>query len=201
MKFTTGLSVLALAIGAIAEHAWTNPDGGNTHVDIGDKKVAYGYTLPWYAFDKIKEECPSSGCNSENKIEYNTGVIQEGEMKSATITVSVEGSFNDAGEKGNRDDMVDIVKAVAGASDYEFGAGVIYHTGNGCVSSGFTPCAPGNEEHSDHLLEDMSVSVKVDLDDVGAGVCSDLATAAAGLIGAISNLASGIFVLAGLACA
>ncbi|KAI8683792.1 hypothetical protein NCS57_00044000 [Fusarium keratoplasticum] len=59
----------------VPEGAWTNPDGGDTHVDIGNKKVAYGYTPPWYAFDKIKEECPSNGCNGENKIEYATDVI------------------------------------------------------------------------------------------------------------------------------
>ncbi|KAF4985544.1 hypothetical protein FDECE_16487 [Fusarium decemcellulare] len=218
MKFTTGLSVFTLAIGATAEDAWSNPDGGNTHVDIGDKKVNYGYAPPWYAFDKIKEECPTTGCNSENKIEYSTGVIQDGEMKSATITISVEGSFNDAGEQGNRDDLVEIVKAVAGASPYDFEAGVSYRTGNGCVTSGFTPCDPGNEEHADQysatdlivvrvekddggLLADMSVSVKVDVDDAGAGVCETLTTAGAGISSAISGLASGIFVLAGLACA
>ncbi|KAM0418707.1 hypothetical protein ACHAPT_012406 [Fusarium lateritium] len=218
MKLTSCIYAIAFAMGVAADDAWTNPDGGNTHVDIGDKKVAYGYTPPWYAFDKIKEECPSNGCNSENKIEYSTGVIQDGEMRSATITISVEGSFNDAGEQGNRDDLVEIVKAVAGASPYDFEAGVTYRTGNGCVVSGFIPCDPGNEEHADQytatslivvrvenddgsLLADMSVSVKVDVDDAGAGVCSTLTTAGAAISGAISGLASGIFALAGLACA
>ena len=140
MKVTTSLPIFALALGVAADDAWSNPDGGNTHVDIGDTKANYGYAPPWYAFDKIKEECPSNGCNSENKIEYSTGVIQDGEMVSATIVLSVEGSFNDAGQQGNRDQLVDIVKAVVGASPYDYHKDVKYATGNGCVTSGFTPC-------------------------------------------------------------
>ncbi|KAF4965816.1 hypothetical protein FSARC_6427 [Fusarium sarcochroum] len=215
MKLTTGLSVLALTIGATAEDKWENPDGGNTRADIGDRKVNYGYTPPWYVFDKIKEECASTGCNSEHKIEHSTGVIQDGEMKSATIVCSVEGTFNDPDEPGNLDDLVELVKAVAGASPYDFEAGVSYRVGNGCVTSGFTPCDPGNEEHADqytatslivvrteHESGDayMSVSVKVDVDDAGSGVCSAITTVGAGMSSAVSGLASGIFVLAGLAC-
>lgn len=139
MKATTTLPVMALALGASAQ-TWKNPDGGNTNANIGDTKINYGYTPPWYALDKIKENCPSNGCNSENKIEYSTGIIEDGEMKSATITLSVEGSFNDPGEQGNRDQLVEIVKAVAGASKYDYNKDVIYHTGNGCVVAGPTPC-------------------------------------------------------------
>lgn len=139
MKARTTLSLTAFALSASAQK-WTNPDGGNTNANIGDTKIAYGYTPPWYALDKIKEECPSNGCNSENKIEYSTGIIQDGEMKSATITISVEGSFNDEGEEGNRDQLVEIVKAVAGASKYDYEKDKTYRTGNGCVVSGPIPC-------------------------------------------------------------
>ncbi|KAK7417121.1 hypothetical protein QQZ08_011747 [Neonectria magnoliae] len=80
MNFYTGLSMLVLALGARADDAWTNPDVGDTHVDIGDKKISYGYAPP-----------------CENKIEYPTGVIQDGEMLGASLIISIEGSFNDPG--------------------------------------------------------------------------------------------------------
>ncbi|KAK7397992.1 hypothetical protein QQX98_012640 [Neonectria punicea] len=182
MKFHTGLSLLVLALGACADDAWTNPDGDNTHVDIGDKRISYGYAPPWYALDKIKEECPNNGCNSENKIEYPTGVIQDGDMLGASLIISVEGSFNDPGETGNRDDLVEIAKAVMGASPYEYEADAVYWTGNGCGTSGFTPCDPGNKGSADQykasdlivirvekddgaLLADMSISITIDVDD------------------------------------
>ncbi|RSL54040.1 hypothetical protein CEP53_007545 [Fusarium sp. AF-6] len=218
MKFTSCISAAVLAIGVATDDVWTNPDGGNTHVDIGNNKVAYGYTPPWYAFDKIKEECPSNGCNSENKIEYATGVIQNGEMRSAIITLAVEGSFNGAGEQGNRDDLVEIVKAVSGASQYDFEQGVSYYVGNGCAVSGFIPCSPGKKEYADQytatdlivvrvenddgsLLADMSVSIKVDVDDGGEGVCDTITSVGGAIAGAINGLAGGVFSLAALACA
>ncbi|KAH7250383.1 hypothetical protein B0J15DRAFT_560845 [Fusarium solani] len=226
MKFTSCISAALLAIGAAAEDPWTNPDGGNTHVDIGNKKVAYGYTPPWYAFDKIKEECPSNGCNSENKIEYATGGIQNGEMRPAIITLAVEGSFNGVGEQGSRDDMVEIVKAVSGASQYDFEQGVSYYVGNGCAVWGLFPVLvrldsrelAGKKEYADQytatdlivvrvenedggLLADMSVSIKVDVDDGGEGVCDTITSVGGAIAGAINGLAGGVFSLAALACA
>ncbi|KAL2684912.1 hypothetical protein Neosp_006005 [[Neocosmospora] mangrovei] len=207
MKFTCCFSAALLAIGVAAEDAWTNPDGGNTHVDIGNKKVAYGYTPPWYAFDKIKEECPSNGCNSENKIEYATGVIQNGEMRPATITLAVEGSFNGFGEQGSRDDLVEIVKAVSGASQYDFEQGVSYYVGNAgkkeyadqYTATDLIVVRVENEDGS--LLADMSVSIKVDVDDGGEGVCDTITSVSGAIAGAINGLAGGIFSLAALACA
>ncbi|KAF7563256.1 hypothetical protein G7046_g871 [Stylonectria norvegica] len=218
MKFINTLPVVALALQAHADDIWTNPDGGNTHVDIGDGKVEYGYAPPWYAFEQIKSSCPSNGCNSENKIEYATGIVKAGALVSATIILSVEGSFNDAGEQGSRDQLVDIVNAVAGSSPYEYDKDVKYTTGNGCVVAGSTPCNPGNSETVDQYtatnlivvrvenqdgseLADMSVSITVDISDADDGLCSDLTTAGAAVAGAVSGIAGGIFSLAGLACA
>ena len=73
----------------------------------------------------------------------------------------------------------------------------------------------GNEEHADQYTATnpivvrtehescdayISGSVSVDVDDAGAGVCSAITTVGAGMSSAISGLASGAFVLAGLAC-
>lgn len=142
MKTFTNFSILslALALGVSAEDQWTNPDGGNTHLDFGDTKIAFGYVTPWDAMNHIKDECVSTGCNSENKIEISSGVVSDGSLVSAKITLSVEGSFNDAGEDGNIDQLIEIVKAAYGASDYEYQKGVQYTTGNGCKYATGTPC-------------------------------------------------------------
>lgn len=42
MKLTSCISGVLLAMEVVAEDVWIYPDGGNTHVDIGNK-VAYGY--------------------------------------------------------------------------------------------------------------------------------------------------------------
>lgn len=62
-------------------------------------------------------------------------------MRPATITLAVGGSFNGVGEQGSRDDLVEIVKAVSGASQYDFEQGASYYVGNGCAVSGFIPCS------------------------------------------------------------
>ncbi|KAJ4173345.1 hypothetical protein NW754_012352 [Fusarium falciforme] len=169
-------------------------------------KVTYGYTSPWYAFDKIKEECPSNGCNSENKIEYATGVIQNGEMRPATITLAVEGSFNGVGEQGSRDDLVEIVKAVSGASQYDFEQGVSYYVGNGSGKKEYADQYTATdlivvrvENEDGGLLVDMSVSIKVDIDDGGEGVCDTIMSVGGAIAGDINGLAGGVFSLAALA--
>lgn len=68
-------------------------------------------------------------------------VIQIGEMRSATITLAVEGSFNGAGEQRNRDELVENVKTVSGASQYDFEPGVSYYIGNGWTVAGSIPCS------------------------------------------------------------
>ncbi|KAJ4179102.1 hypothetical protein NW755_012702 [Fusarium falciforme] len=180
-------------------NAWTNPDGGNTHVDIGNRKVTYGYTPPWYAFDKIKEECPSNGCNSENKIGYATGVIQNGEMRPATITLAVEGSFNGVGEQGSRDDLVEIVKAVSGASQYDFEQAGKKEYADQYTATDLIVIRVENEDGG--LLVDMPVGIKVDIDDGGEGVCDTIMSVGGAIAGDINGLAGGVFSLAALACA
>ncbi|UPK97747.1 hypothetical protein LCI18_008682 [Fusarium solani-melongenae] len=166
MKFTSCISATLLAIVAAAEDVWTNSDGGNTHVDIGNKKVAYGYTPPWYAFDKIKEECPSNVCNSENKIVYATGVIQNGEMRPATITLAVEAGKKEYADQYTATDLI-VVRV---------------------------------ENEDGGLLVDMSVSIKVDVDDGGEGVCDTIMSVGSAIAGAINGLTGGAFSPAALAC-
>lgn len=184
MKPSFNLALLALT-GTTAAQTWKNPDGGNTRADISDTKINYGSTPPWYAFDRIKEECLSTGCSSAKSFEYKTDYVVSGSFKQGNLLVSVDGSFNDEGEEGNLDQLVEIVKSVAGGSPYDYTQGKTYYIGNGCGLSGPTPCdrkcntrpstrvhcadikiAGDKYEMDEYIATDM-ISVRVEAEDGG----------------------------------
>jgi hypothetical protein len=123
-------------------NSWSNPDGGNTKADLADHKVNYGSTPPWDALDKIKDHCLSNGCSSDSNFEVDTNVVKDDQLVTAKIKLAVGGSFNDGGEEGNLDQLVEIVKNVAAHSPYDVKKDVPYQVGNGCVpgAAGSIPC-------------------------------------------------------------
>lgn len=56
------------------------------------------------------------------------------------------------------------------------------------------------EDAGGSQLADMSVSIRVDFDDVGGGVCEAITTIGGVMAGAVNGIAGGIFTLAGLGC-
>lgn len=56
------------------------------------------------------------------------------------------------------------------------------------------------EDAGGSQLADMSVSIRVDVDDVGGGVCETITAVGGAMAGAINGIAGGIFALAGLGC-
>lgn len=150
MKNFITLRVATFALGAAAAttwnyrraSSWSNPDGGNTKADLADHKVNYGSTPPWDALDKIKDHCLSNGCSSDSKFEIDTNVVKDDQLIGAKIKIAVGGSFNDPGQEGSLDQLVEIVKNVAAHSPYDVKKGVPYQVGNGCIlgAAGPTPC-------------------------------------------------------------
>ncbi|KAK2599960.1 hypothetical protein QQS21_005344 [Conoideocrella luteorostrata] len=225
MKNASPLRITAFAISAAAAviygraNTWQNKDGGNTKADLADHKVNYGTTPPWDALDQIKKHCLSNGCSSDSSFEVDTKVVKDDQLVGAKIKIAVGGSFNDAGQEGNLDQLVEIVKSVAAHSPYDVKKGVPYQVGNGCIpgAAGPTPCDPGKTEHADqyHLTDmivvrvegkdgdqkaDMNVHTTIEVPDVGGGVCADITKVGGAMAGAINGILGGIFTLASLGC-
>lgn len=131
MKTTSVASGLALAYLSAHAHAfptgptlvrrddWKNPDGGNTNVQVGDKKVNWGSKPPWDALNEIKEHCLSNGCNSEDKLKIKTKIFDEDKVNEGEITIAAEGDFALKGEDGNIEQLTDLAKAAIAKTKYD----------------------------------------------------------------------------------
>lgn len=129
MKHTSVASGLALAYLSAHAHAfpalitrkdkWENPDGGNTDVQVGDKKINWGSKPPWDALNEIKDHCLSNGCNGDDKLTVKTKILDGDTLDEGDITISIEGTFARDDEDGNIDQLTDLVKAAAARSNYD----------------------------------------------------------------------------------
>lgn len=153
MKHAAGISGLALACLSSQAQAsplnlanlfsrddkWENDDGGNTWVTIGDKKINWGEYRPVDALDKIKDHCQDNGCNGDKTLELDTSVKGDSELVSATIKISIEGSFEEDGD-GSKDNLVDLAKETIKESKYDHNMVEYPSNAGGCSFAGGTPC-------------------------------------------------------------
>lgn len=129
MKHTSVASGLALAYLSAHAHAfpalltrkdkWENPDGGNTDVQVGDKKINWGSKPPWDALNEIKDHCLSNGCNGDDKLTVKTKILDGDTLDEGEISISIDGTFAEEGEDGNIDQLTDLVKAAVANSNYD----------------------------------------------------------------------------------
>jgi hypothetical protein len=122
---------------------YENADGF-AEVEYGDGKLNYGARVPSTVLDIIKDECGELSCNPSGGFGFSTRVITSGFEDDKSYTVSVEGSFNSAGERGNKEQLLELAK-LAFQEVYNSGIATLredvkYVTG-GCPASQTNGCA------------------------------------------------------------
>ena len=127
MKSSTILSVLALGAAQVVaapvqdapalvprqgeDFIWTNEDGnGNSQVSIGDGKMNFGHLVPSSTLEAIDKECTSTGCKPNEDIKVKALIVDSDIGTEHDITLQVEGSFNAAGDRGSKRQLLDLAK-------------------------------------------------------------------------------------------
>lgn len=90
---------------------WSNPDGeGNTQVSIGDGKMRFGHLVPSSTLDLIDEHCTSTGCKPNEDLTATALLVNSDIGTESEISMQVEGSFNAAGDRGSKAQLLDLAK-------------------------------------------------------------------------------------------
>jgi hypothetical protein len=88
---------------------YENADGFAT-VEYGDGRLNYGDRLPSSVLDIIKDECAELSCSPSGGFGFTARVINSDRPNDVSYTVSVEGSFAAAGERANKEQLLELAK-------------------------------------------------------------------------------------------
>ncbi|KAG9251429.1 uncharacterized protein F5Z01DRAFT_752839 [Emericellopsis atlantica] len=231
MKSSTALALLSTGAARVLaapflearqdsnEFIWENEDGvGNAQASIGDGLMSFGNIVPSTTLQQIDEHCTLTGCTPGEELSVPAVVVNSNYGNDVEIKMTVEGSFNAAGDRGSKAQLLDLAKK---AMEELFNKGIatweqdVKYLEDRCP--GFqTNCNPDGAKYADQWKSTNHVSVRVNNDDDGGlagflnvgfsygdaegGVCGALTAAGVGL--GLANAFSGAgLVLLGVACA
>lgn len=121
MKPSTAIGLLSMGAAQVSaipvqekrqdDFIWSNPDGGgNTQVSVGDGKMRFGHLVPSSTLDLIDEHCTSTGCKPNEDLAATALLVNSNIGTESEITMQVEGSFNAAGDRGSKAQLLDLAK-------------------------------------------------------------------------------------------
>lgn len=85
-------------------------EGGFATVEYGDGKLNYGARVPSTVLDVINDECGQTSCNPSGGFGFSTLVVNSDRGNDVSYTISVEGSFALAGERGDKAQLLELAK-------------------------------------------------------------------------------------------
>ena len=83
-------------------------EGGFATVEYGDGKLNYGARVPSTVLDVINDECGQTSCNPSGGFGFSTLVVNSDRGNDVSYTISVEGSFALAGERGDKAQLLEL---------------------------------------------------------------------------------------------
>ena len=83
---------------------------GPATVEYGDGKLNYGARVPSTVLDVINDECGQTSCNPSGGFGFSTLVVNSDRGNDVSYTISVEGSFALAGERGDKAQLLELAK-------------------------------------------------------------------------------------------
>ena len=93
------------------EFIWENEDGvGNAQASIGDGLMSFGNIVPSTCLQQIDEHCTLTGCSPGEELSVPAVVVSSNYGNNVDIKMTVEGSFNAAGDRGSKAQLLDLAK-------------------------------------------------------------------------------------------
>lgn len=142
MHFKQSLfSLTFVTYGILAQEQLWESDSGNVRMDAGDGTINWGSTPPWVVLKEIKDHCSSVGCHGDDVLEVDTELItRDNGHSDAKVQVSVEGSFQSAGNLGSLENLVDLAAELVHTPDTYSIEERFWHTGP-CNGGNIDPCS------------------------------------------------------------
>ncbi|KAM0276658.1 hypothetical protein ACHAQH_006519 [Verticillium albo-atrum] len=214
--FIVSLFALAMASTSFAQDTpWVNPAGGNIEAEIGDTRMDFGTTPPWMVLDAIKEHCSNTGCASGESIDVGTILVEGGFGGDTRVKMDVSGTFNNVGQPGDKNQLVEIAKAIV-ASNHGFEAAQPYQPGacivtrDGCrynedlirvdQYTGTKSVIVRWEDDDGNLISFLNVGFSLPDAMEQDGICAGIIGIAGAIAAAVQPLTGGLFALLSIGC-
>lgn len=123
MKTSSFASVIAVGLSAVGS---VTAQTYSVRSEIGDNMINYGKSPPWHALNAINDQCGDISCGYT--VSWGTHLVEGNFGSDEEILLDVSGSFNDPGEPGSKQDLVEIAKATIAGTDYDVDASVKHYT-------------------------------------------------------------------------